>query len=146
MRSAIRYEALSAVTQAFFELFCEWNRNYAFDKTLLADTFALLPAHRSQVLAAWDGEQAVGYIQVTPRVQLGFARYLEIEQLLVAEQYRQRGIGAALVREAERLARGQGITRIKLESEISKSGAHVFYERVGFGYSKASKFYEKVLS
>jgi ribosomal protein S18 acetylase RimI-like enzyme len=145
MRSSIRYEELRAVTPAFFELFCEWNRDYVFDEALLAGTFAQLTAYRSHVVAAWDGDQAAGYVQVTPRLQLGFVPYLEIEQLLVAERYRQRGIGAALVAEAERLARAAGIARIKLESEISKSGAHVFYEKLGFGYSKASKFYEKTL-
>lgn len=146
MRSSIRYEELRAVTPPFFELFREWNRDYVFDEALLGDTFALLPVHRSRVVVAWDGDEPVGYVQVTPRVQLGFAPYLEIEQLLVAETYRRHGIGAALVGEAERLARAEGLARIKLESEISKSGAHAFYESAGFGYSKTSKFFEKVLS
>jgi len=146
MSSLIRYEELRTVTPAFFQLFCEWNRDYPFDEVLLTETLALLPTHRSRVVAAWDGDEPIGYIQVSPRLQLGFAPYLEIDQLLVSENHRRRGIGAALVREAELLARADGITRIKLESEISKAGAHVFYESVGFSYSKASKFYEKALS
>jgi ribosomal protein S18 acetylase RimI-like enzyme len=55
-----------------------------------------------------------------------------IEDLVVDEAARGRGIGAALTREAIRLARAAGATPVLLTSRPSRVAAGRLYERMGF--------------
>ena len=56
----------------------------------------------------------------------------ELHRLYVRPDCRRRGIADRLVREAERLARADGATRIILWSDTRFSGAHRLYERLGY--------------
>jgi len=58
-----------------------------------------------------------------------YGRYLYIYTLMVHRQYRGRGIGSRLVREAERYARGLGVDNIMVVAEDRSRG---FYEKLGF--------------
>jgi ribosomal protein S18 acetylase RimI-like enzyme len=55
-----------------------------------------------------------------------------IEDVVVDEAARGRGIGAALTREAIRLARAAGATPVLLTSRPSRVAAGRLYERMGF--------------
>jgi len=55
-----------------------------------------------------------------------------IDELVVDERYRGRGIGRALVDHMIDLARQLGCTRIELESAFHRECARAFYERLGF--------------
>lgn len=52
--------------------------------------------------------------------------------LVVDEQARGRGIGAALVRAAERWLAGQGAGIVIVNSSTHRTGAHDFYHRLGY--------------
>lgn len=52
--------------------------------------------------------------------------------LVVAEDQRGRGVGAALVRAVEQEARRRGCGRIVLTSGDQRDGAHAFYEHLGY--------------
>jgi hypothetical protein len=47
--------------------------------------------------------------------------------------------------QAERVARGEGLSVVRLSSQIHRSRAHVFYENLGYEFLKISKYYEKKL-
>jgi ribosomal protein S18 acetylase RimI-like enzyme len=55
-----------------------------------------------------------------------------IEDVVVDEAVRGRGIGAALTQEAIRLARAAGATPVLLTSRPSREAAGRLYERMGF--------------
>ena len=55
-----------------------------------------------------------------------------LTSLVVDESERGRGVGRALVMQAEALAAARGATRMILTSRMSRIGAHAFYERLGF--------------
>jgi ribosomal protein S18 acetylase RimI-like enzyme len=55
-----------------------------------------------------------------------------IEDVVVDESARGRGVGAGLTREAVRLARSAGARTVDLNSRPSRAAANRLYERLGF--------------
>jgi len=61
-----------------------------------------------------------------------------LEDIAVAPELHSRGIGTAMIEEAVRLCRAKGCYKMTLSSNIQRSRAHDFYDRLGFarhGYS-----------
>lgn len=72
---------------------------------------------------------------------------LNIHDLVVLPEYRGRGIGSALLDEAERRARAAGSSRLTLEVLDSNRDAKRLYERCGFGsWSEPTLFVTKPLT
>ena len=86
-------------------------------------------------VAELDGE-VVGY--VTPELQRRVGNYvrpmlrLHIHDVAVAEKVRRHGVGRALFREAERLGRSLGASRIQLSVWAFNTAAREFYASLGF--------------
>jgi len=55
-----------------------------------------------------------------------------LESMVVDEAYRRKGVGAALLREVQRLAREAGCYKLALSSNLARRGAHRFYSRLGW--------------
>ena len=55
-----------------------------------------------------------------------------ISMMVVADGLRSRGIGEALVREAEALLRADGCYMVEVTSNLARGDAHRFYERLGY--------------
>jgi len=55
-----------------------------------------------------------------------------IDELVIAEGFRGKGIGTQLLNEMSRRAREKGCLRIELESDLRRSEAHRFYVDRGF--------------
>lgn len=86
----------------------------------------------SPVCAAIDG-QVVGFASVNVRNSLWRSgRVAFLDALVVHESRRRAGIGAALVGRVAEIARDRGCSCIELDSAFHRTGAHLFYERLGF--------------
>jgi ribosomal protein S18 acetylase RimI-like enzyme len=64
-----------------------------------------------------------------------------VESVRTAPDLRSKGIGAALMAEAESRARAAGARIIQLTTDKSRTRAHAFYDRLGYeashlGYKK----------
>lgn len=89
------------------------------------------------VFIAEEGANAVGYIlcKLVERPNNPFtfpARILLVDQISVSAEARGKGIGAALLQQAETRARELQVERIVLDSWDFNTRAHAFFERVGF--------------
>jgi GNAT superfamily N-acetyltransferase len=124
----------------------EWGEGLAPEEAEVRESALSLAAAGGHtiIVAELDGE-IVGYAQTSRRRELLFAPSVELDQLLVSERCRGRGIGRALMARVETDARQAGIDCLKLSSQLWRSQTHVFYESLGFRCFKMSKFYEKKL-
>lgn len=84
-------------------------------------------------VAELDG-QVVGTFQTTVTTTMtGRGSVLmTIEAVHTDGRFRGRGIGEAMMRHAMAAAREKGAAKIQLSSNKKRSGAHRFYERLGF--------------
>ena len=58
--------------------------------------------------------------------------YMAVIGLMVSDEFRGMGLGRALLMRAESDARMDGITFFKLSSGMTRTGAHAFYEKLGY--------------
>jgi GNAT superfamily N-acetyltransferase len=88
----------------------------------------------------------VGWIHVFIDKLLTVGPRAEIGGLVVEEQWRSRGVGAALVNHAEQWAKQSGFAQIVVRTNVVRTRAHEFYEKCGYQLLKHSKVYNKELT
>lgn len=94
------------------------------------------------VLAAWDGEQPIGFLSLYD----SYALYAEGEFGTIAEfyvdpAYRGQGLGQDLLNEAKKIGRERGWTRLEVTTPPLPEYARTlsFYEREGFAVAGGRK-------
>ena len=102
----------------------------AFFQEILADPLA-------RIFIAEEDGQALGYIlcKLIERAENPFSftmRYLLVDQISVRPEAQGKGVGKALIEQAEVLAREWNVSRIQLDSWGFNTGAHAFFEKMGF--------------
>lgn len=103
----------------------------AFDRITVDPTQHLIVAER--------GDELLGTLQLTliPGLSRRGATRALIESVRVASSVRGSGAGTALMEFAIEFARSSGASMVQLTSDISRTDAHRFYERLGFSYTHA---------
>jgi GNAT superfamily N-acetyltransferase len=100
---------------------------------------------RGDVLIADAGGEVIGIVQVMvfPHFQHTGGWCCELESVHVRNDWRSRGVGAALLSAAEVIARRESCYRIQLTSRNVRTDAHRFYE--SSGYVATSQGFKKLL-
>ena len=109
---------------------------YQCDRALVKERISQLEDEREAVFVAVIDENVVGYIHVEKYNTLYFETMANILGLAVSKRYRKHGVGKALVNQAEKWAVENEISLMRLNSGSSRSGAHKFYRRLGYGSEK----------
>ncbi len=95
-------------------------------------TFAAEAKHgRRVILAAFEGTELVGSVQVILALQENQPHRGEIAKLLVRRSARRRGIAKLLMERAEREARRAGKTLLTLDTTTGEDGERL-YDRLGW--------------
>jgi ribosomal protein S18 acetylase RimI-like enzyme len=88
---------------------------------------------RAVLLAELDGEPVgTADLSIAPNLTHGARPRMFVENVAVDAARRRRGIGRALMTEVERRARGAGCYKVLLMSADHRTGAHRFYEELGY--------------
>jgi GNAT superfamily N-acetyltransferase len=109
------------------------------------DAFAAIDGDpNNQVYVAEREGKVVGTFQLTFIRQLSYGGCLvaQVESVHVHSSQRSHGIGRSMMEFAIQEARRRGALRIQLTSNVRRTRAHEFYERLGFRAShKGMKLY-----
>lgn len=110
-----------------------------------AETAEIGAIEAEEILAEWDAAVVLAEIDGEPAglliwyVATGesylaekFRRYGKVDALVVATRHRGKGVGKALLEEAERLTRERGLSRMMLHVIEGNDGAAEAYRRFGF--------------
>jgi GNAT superfamily N-acetyltransferase len=105
---------------------------------------AWLAAPGRFALVAEAGDRVVGFVDLVLFERLNFqGPQAYVPDFIVAEEERSRGVGRALLAEAERVAREHGAFQLTLESANWRTRAHAFYLREGM--AEDARHFSKVL-
>ena len=92
-------------------------------------------------VAAHEGK-IIGWIGVAEALQIESAPFCEIRGLIVDETYRGHGIGKLLIDKVKEWSRGTGNKTLRLRCNMIRTGAHLFYQHLGFKEVKEQKVFE----
>ncbi|HYP74960.1 MAG TPA: GNAT family N-acetyltransferase [Polyangiaceae bacterium] len=98
----------------------------------------LLENDDSELLVADAGHGLVGVAMALLRQSPDFALFVTqswcvLDNIAVAQAFRRRGVGSALIRAAERWARHRGANWIELGVYEFNEAARAFYQALGYG-------------
>ncbi|MCS7206963.1 MAG: GNAT family N-acetyltransferase [Dehalococcoidia bacterium] len=89
----------------------------------------LLTRAQGRIVVAEENGEILGFVVLLWRYRSTIGRIYDI---VVSPAARGRGIGTALLREAERIARQRGLTALALEVRATNREARCLYEHNGF--------------
>jgi GNAT superfamily N-acetyltransferase len=106
--------------------------------------FAALDRGPVWMLALAEVDAAiVGYVTCRGVYTIQRDPCAELGGLIVDERYRGRRIGELLVAAAEAWARENGFPAIIVHSNVVRTDAHRFYQRLGYSTVKAQQYFRK---
>jgi len=94
------------------------------------------------IIADVDGEVA-GLLHVFDRPALEKPCEAVVQALVVSGDHRGKGIGEALMREAEVWAERRNLSSVTLYSRVDRGRARVFYERIGYRVKATSNLFTR---
>ena len=94
---------------------------------------------RYRLLVAERGGRPAGvaFAQIGLNLCCSLSPYMEVVALTVDQAARRGGVGTALMRALEEWAAAQGCRYITLSSQHHRTGAHRFYEALGYDHDDA---------
>ncbi|MCP5121929.1 MAG: GNAT family N-acetyltransferase [Pseudomonadales bacterium] len=134
-------EQLAALASLFdaYRQFYQREPDLALARRFLGQNLA---KQRSVIYLAVDpGDTALGFAQLYPGwCSVATTPIWILYDLFVTSSVRQRGVGQALLQEAEKMARKSGASRIDLETAVDNYQAQSLYESLG--YARETEFYK----
>ena len=100
----------------------------------------------ARLFVAVHGNTVVGWLHVQAICSLESDTRAEIWGLVVSESVRGTGVGRRLVEAAEEWAIVRGLGVMSLRSNQLRTGAHKFYEHLGYTVAKTQSAFRKNLS
>ena len=138
----MRQEDIEALSKLYYQF---WGEQSDIQK--MQDKFAKLQYNESYILlCAVENDKLIGSVMgiVCEELYGECEPFLLLENMVVDNDYRQKGIGRALFAELEMRAKASGCTQIILVTEVDRKDACVFYESMGF-HKTAHRGFKKKL-
>jgi GNAT superfamily N-acetyltransferase len=104
----------------------------------------LLGLHVAAEIAEEDG-RIIGFLHLYERPAFDKPPEVIVQAIVVDQSLRGTGIGKTIMSMAERWAVERGFSSIALTSNVSRSGAHLFYDRLGYKIEATSHLFRRQL-
>lgn len=91
----------------------------------------MIPNGYSQVIVL-DGIKCIGISGIWINTKLYSGKYLEMDNVVIDENYRSKGIGKLLCDWCINKAKETNCKKVMLDAYLENEKAHAFYEREGF--------------
>lgn len=116
-----------------YRLICDLE-NQKIDRVAFASTYKFnLNSNETIYLVTEINGCVVGFLSIHVQHILHHSKpTCELQELNVFKEYRSMGFGAALMQEAERIARNLGLEEIELTTKVFRKRAQEFYTRLGY--------------
>ena len=102
-----------------------------------------LPQHA--IFLAECNRRVAGWVHAYVQQSIVLGERGEILGLVVAADFRRRGIGRRLMEEAERWLRDRRLDVVVLRSNVQRPESHAFYPAIGYEHFKTQAAYRKRL-
>lgn len=109
---------------------------YECDLALVKAKISMLNDERECVFVAEFEGVVAGYIHVEKYDVLYYETMANLLGLAVKDEFQKMGIGKALELASEDWAKSHGIKLMRVNSGMSRSGAHEFYRHLGYDSEK----------
>jgi GNAT superfamily N-acetyltransferase len=100
------------------------------------------PESHAVLVSLDDGGAVTGWVHVSVERTVESPPYAEIRGLVVDEALRGGGIGSALVEAAVAWARGRGLGRVRVRSNVVRERTRAFYLHLGFAVRKTQAVFD----
>ncbi|UDE96315.1 GNAT family N-acetyltransferase [Carnobacterium viridans] len=94
---------------------------------------------------AEEEELVVGYVHAELYETLYSEPMLNVLALAVNQTYQKKGIGKQLMQKIEQAASERDLVGVRLNSGETRTGAHKFYESIGYSSDKNQKRFLKII-
>ncbi len=135
-----------SILDALNELFDQYRRFYNKPSDLEASKSFLkdrIEHNESEIFMAWEGEMAVGFVQLFPLFSsTRLARYWLLNDLFVHQDNRGKGISKALIERAKELCRETNACGMYLETGKDNDIGNQLYPSTDFKLMDTVNFYE----
>jgi GNAT superfamily N-acetyltransferase len=132
--------------EALNDLFDQYRRFYNKPSDLIASKSFLkdrIEHNESEIFMAWEGEMAVGFVQLFPLFSsTRLARYWLLNDLFVHPDHRGKGISKALIERAKELCRETNACGMYLETGKDNDIGNQLYPATDFKLMDSVNFYE----
>ncbi len=96
-----------------------------------------------RMVGAFDGSTCIGLSGFWISAKLYSGKYLEVDNFVVTEEYRSRGVGKLLSDWMLEEAKRHNCATVMLDAYVTNSAAHRFYFREGF-HIKSYHFFKSL--
>lgn len=149
MNYSIREATLNDFDKGLLKVFIE---GYRYHQNGRPDIFANISDNdlkndlienfdRLNTIVILEDESIVGYLSY--KIKEKHTKKLDVDQLVILEQYRGKGLGKKLMDEAKEIAIDNGCDRIELNCWMFNENALAMYEHIG--YNRQRIIYEMEL-
>ena len=88
-------------------------------------------------------EKVVGWMHISLVEPLESDPFAEIRGIVVAEEYRRKGIGTKLIQSAEEWTRRKNCKKIRIRTNIKREDTRKYYRNLNFTSLKLQEVFEK---
>lgn len=106
--------------------------NPAVTEDYLGEVLDDMIAHGYVMILIWDGDFCAGLSGVWVSTKIYSGKYLEMDNVVIDQGYRSKGLGKLLTDYVTQYAIEAGCRTMMLDAYLENDKAHAFYERAGF--------------